>query len=294
MKRPIFFSSFLSTNCNGSKFLTSAAIWAANCEASKWVMRATPLLPASRLAHTSGLVLPTPQISPTPVTTTRRATGMPLSSVSSFWGILGCAQNARLSPAPPYRLLCGFGVLLDVVYGVLHGADLLRILIRDFNVEGLFEGHDQLDCVQGVCPQIVHEGSSRRNLAFLNAQLLDDDLFYLVVNACHTTPYAGLPAVVQAFTRLLCGFGVLVDVVDGVLHGTDLLRILIGNLNVEGLFEGHYQLHHVQGICAQIIYKGSGGCDLRFLHSQLFHDDLLHFFVYGCHVQSPSVLKRLV
>ena len=77
MKRPIFFSSFFSMNCSGSKFLTSAAIWQANWEASNCVMRAMPLLPASKFFHTSSRVLPTAQISPMPVTTTRRANYFP-------------------------------------------------------------------------------------------------------------------------------------------------------------------------------------------------------------------------
>ena len=33
---------------------------------------------------------------------------------------------------------------------------------------------------------------------------------------------------------------VLGDVVDRVLHGANLLRILVGNLDVEGLFESHH------------------------------------------------------
>jgi len=40
-------------------------------------MRATPLLPASRLLQTSSVVFPTPQIRPMPVTTIRRANYFP-------------------------------------------------------------------------------------------------------------------------------------------------------------------------------------------------------------------------
>src|SRR5207302_953327 len=72
MKRPIFFNSFFSTKFSGSKFLPSAAIWQAKLETSNCVMRETPLLPASRFFHVSSVVLPTPQIRPMPVTTTRR------------------------------------------------------------------------------------------------------------------------------------------------------------------------------------------------------------------------------
>src|SRR5260370_23966764 len=119
MKRPIFFSSFFSMNFKGSKFLTSAAIWQAKLPASNCVMRATPLVPASRAFHTSPVVLPTPQISPRPVTTTLRP-----------------------------KLLATFRVLADVIDRVLHGADLLRVFVGDFDVETFFESHHQFDRVQ--------------------------------------------------------------------------------------------------------------------------------------------------
>src|ERR1022692_2640227 len=119
MKRPIFLTSFFSMKLRGSKFLTSAAIWQAKLVESNWVMRATPLLPASTACHTSPVVFPTPQIRPMPVTTTLRP-----------------------------KLLAAFRMLGDVVDGVLDGADLFRVLVGDFNVEAFFERHDQFDRVQ--------------------------------------------------------------------------------------------------------------------------------------------------
>src|SRR5580658_4494365 len=119
MKRPIFLTSFFSMKFSGSKFLTSAAIWQAKLLESNWVMRATPLLPASTAFHTSPVVLPTPQIRPMPVTTTLRP-----------------------------KLLAAFRMLGDVIDGVLHGADLFRILVGNLDVEPFFEGHHQFDCVQ--------------------------------------------------------------------------------------------------------------------------------------------------
>src|SRR5208282_5660054 len=122
MKRPIFLTSFFSMKLRGSKFLTSAAIWQAKLLESNWVMRATPLFPASTAFHTSPVVLPTPQMRPMPVTTTLRP-----------------------------KLLAAFRMLPDVVDGVLHGTDLFRVLVGDFDVETFFEGHHQLDCVQRIC-----------------------------------------------------------------------------------------------------------------------------------------------
>src|SRR5271157_1618191 len=104
MKRPIFFTSFFSMNRKGSKLRTSAAIWQANAEASNPVMRATPLCPTSRACQTASVVLPTEQIRPMPVTTTR------LPRVRS-------------------KLLARLGVLADVVDGIGHGANLFRVLV---------------------------------------------------------------------------------------------------------------------------------------------------------------------
>src|SRR3954465_12976117 len=113
MKRPIFLISFFSMKCNGSKVLTSAAIWQANAAASNPVMRSTPLLPARSAGQTSAVVLPTAQIMPSPVMTTRRP-----------------------------KLLACLRVLADVVDGIVHGADFFGIFIGNFNVERLFECHD--------------------------------------------------------------------------------------------------------------------------------------------------------
>src|SRR5579863_122060 len=119
MKRPIFLTSFLSMNRKGSKSRTSAAIWQAYCDASKWVMRPTPLLPASRFFHVASVVLPTPLIRPMPVTTTRRG-----------------------------KLLAALRVRANIVDGVFYGADFFRVFIGDFDFEGLFEGHNEFDGVE--------------------------------------------------------------------------------------------------------------------------------------------------
>src|SRR3974390_547748 len=148
IKRPILAASFFSTYCRGSKFLTSAAIRQANSDASKPVRGAMPLLPASSPRQTSSALLPTPQISPTPVTTTRRA---------------------KLFP---------FRVGVDVVDGVLDGADFFRLLVRDLDLEGFFEGHYQLDCVERVGAQVVHKRRIGCDLALVHAELLHNDLLY--------------------------------------------------------------------------------------------------------------------
>src|SRR5579875_104756 len=163
MKRPILRASFLSRNWSGSKFFTSAAIWQAKPAASKLVMRSTPLLPANSACQASSTLLPTAQMTPIPVTTTRRC-----------------------------KLLRSFRVRADVVDGVLDGTDLLRVLVGNLDLEGLFKGHDQLHRVQGVRAEIVHKRSVRRDLALVYAQLLHNDLLYPFLNGCHirSSPFA--------------------------------------------------------------------------------------------------------
>src|ERR1700682_3749437 len=163
MKRPIFFTSFFSMNWKGSKLRTSAAIWQANAEASNPVMRSTPLLPRSGPCRTESVVLPTEQIRPMPVMTTR------LSKLLA-------------------KLLACLRVLADVVDGIRHGANLLRILVGDFDIEGLFEGHHELDRIERIGAQVVHERSAGRDLALVHTQLLDNDLFHFFINGCHVSP----------------------------------------------------------------------------------------------------------
>src|SRR5271165_1432668 len=155
IKRAILRASFFSMNCSGSKFLTSAAIRQANSEASKPVMRSTPLLPASSACQTSAVLLPTPQISPTPVTTTRRVK------------------------------LFSFRVGVDVIDGVLDGADLLRFLVGNLDVEGLLESHHQFHRVQRIGAQVVHKRRIGGDLALVHAQLFHNDLLYPFIYRCH-------------------------------------------------------------------------------------------------------------
>src|SRR5271157_728898 len=133
-----------------------AAILQANCDTSKLVMRSTPLLPASSACHTSGTLFPTAQIIPIPVTTTRRG-----------------------------KLLWSFRVRVDVIHRVLDGADILRVLVRDLDLEGFFEGHDQLDRVERISAEVVHERRVGRHLALFHAQLFHNDLLYAFIYGCH-------------------------------------------------------------------------------------------------------------
>src|SRR5208282_2267291 len=159
MKRPIFLTSFFSMKFRGSKFLTSAAIWQAKLLESNCVMRATPLLPASTACHTASVVLPTPQIRPIPVTTTLRP-----------------------------KLLAAFRMLGDVIDGVLHGADFLRVFVGNLDVQGFFESHHQFNGIERICAQVVDERRAGSYLTLVHAQLLYDNLLHFLVNGCHVSP----------------------------------------------------------------------------------------------------------
>src|ERR1022692_2635113 len=86
---------------------------------------------------------------------------------------------------PGRGLLLHFGVPVDVGHGVLHGADLLRVLVRNLDLEGLFESHDQFDGVERVGAEVVHKRSAGRHFRFIHAQLLHDDLFHPFFNRSH-------------------------------------------------------------------------------------------------------------
>src|SRR5260221_6001287 len=117
-------------------------------------MRSTPLLPASRVCHTESVVLPTAQIRPMPVMTTR------LSKLLA-------------------KLLASLRVFADVLHGIRNGANLLRILIGDFNIESLFECHHELDGIELIGAQVIHERSAGRDFALVHTGLLDNKQFHL-------------------------------------------------------------------------------------------------------------------
>ena len=129
MKRPIFFSSFFSMKFSGSKFLTSAAIWQANLAESK-------LGDAGDAAFAGEQSLP-----------------------DLLRGIAHATDQAEACDYDPasQTYLPAFRVLGDIVDRVLHGANLLGVFVGDFDVEGLFKGHDKFDGVERIGAQVVHK-----------------------------------------------------------------------------------------------------------------------------------------
>src|SRR5437867_1824814 len=158
MKVSIRRMSFLSRYCPGSNPRTSPAMRHAKSAASNREIGPMPLRPSSSAPHVSRVPTPQGVTSPMPVTTTLRFT-------------------ARLLPGSSLRL----EMLVDVPDGVGHGGDLLRVLVADLEVELLFESHHQLDCVQRVGPQVLHELGLHGDLPLVHTELLDNDALDLLL-----------------------------------------------------------------------------------------------------------------
>src|SRR5688500_20284448 len=68
----------------------------------------------------------------------------------------------------------------------------------------------------------------------------------------------------------------LLDVVDRVLHGEDLLGRVVGNLDAELFLERHDELDGVEAVSAQIVDEARVLGDLVGLDAQMLNNDLLH------------------
>src|SRR6202795_3571867 len=56
----------------------------------------------------------------------------------------------------------------------------------NFDSKGFLERHHQFDLVEGIRSEVVHEGRRRRHFGFIDAELLDDNLFYALFHAGHS------------------------------------------------------------------------------------------------------------
>src|SRR5438876_11732825 len=72
-------------------------------------------------------------------------------------------------------------MLLDVLLRVAHGLDSFRLFVRDFHPELFLKTHDELDKVERVSVEIVHERGLRLYVNLVDAELLDDDLLEAIV-----------------------------------------------------------------------------------------------------------------
>ena len=86
----------------------------------------------------------------------------------------------------------------------------------------------------------------------------------------------------------------LLDVVDRILHGADLLGRVLGDLDAERLLERHHQFDGIEAVGAQVVDERRLGRDLRFLDAQVLHHDLLNLVGDLAHRTRNSCLRVLL
>jgi hypothetical protein len=70
---------------------------------------------------------------------------------------------------------------------------------------------------------------------------------------------------------------VLLDILDGILNRPNLLRILVGDIDLERFLERQDEFDQTKRISTQIIDEHGLWFDVRFVDVQLFLDDSLYF-----------------
>jgi hypothetical protein len=86
--------------------------------------------------------------------------------------------------------------------------------------------------------------------------------------------------------------GLRLDEVDGILHGLDLFRRVIGNFATEFFLEGHDEFDGIQAVSAQIVDEIGGLRDLGFVNAEMFDHNLLHAFGNVAHLSFLDVPVR--
>jgi hypothetical protein len=74
-------------------------------------------------------------------------------------------------------------VLLDVGDRLTHARDLLGVVVRNLDPELLLERHHELDDVERVGAEVVHERRIRRDFFLVDTELLHDDALDLLCNS---------------------------------------------------------------------------------------------------------------
>src|SRR5215470_11412824 len=82
-------------------------------------------------------------------------------------------------PAPTFLLTL---VLIDIVVRVAHALNLLRIFVGNLDSELFFKAHDQLDGVERIGAEVIDESRVWCYFILIHAELIDDNLFYFLLN----------------------------------------------------------------------------------------------------------------
>src|SRR5689334_15090882 len=76
-------------------------------------------------------------------------------------------------------------VRLDEADGVLDRHDLLSRIVGNFTAKLFLEGHDQLDGIEAVRPQIIDKAGIFGHLGVVNAEMLDNNLLNPLGDVAH-------------------------------------------------------------------------------------------------------------
>lgn len=85
---------------------------------------------------------------------------------------------------------------------------------------------------------------------------------------------------------------VLVEVVERVADGEDLLCLGVGDFYAKLFFNRHNQLDGVEGVGAEVVGKGGGRDDFGFINTQLIDDNLLQFCFHGIKQPFMTMLQE--
>src|SRR5579884_1805861 len=69
------------------------------------------------------------------------------------------------------------------------------------------------------------------------------------------------------------------DVIDRVFHSLDFLGVLVRNIKIERLFEGHDQFYDVERIRSEVVNEGCRVVHLILIYAKLFDNNLLHLLL---------------
>src|ERR1700712_3853807 len=90
------------------------------------------------------------------------------------------------SRSPPFyewkRLGLGF---FDELYGVANREDGIGGIVRNFNAELFFEGHDKFDGVERVRTEVIDEAGALDNLVGVDAKMINNNFLHAFCDIAH-------------------------------------------------------------------------------------------------------------
>ncbi|ACO00274.1 acyl carrier protein [Brucella melitensis ATCC 23457] len=108
----------------------------------------------------------------------------------------GSKQGRDLDKPQPLRQRSGRS-LIDELHSITDRKDRFGSVVRNFNAEFFFKGHDQLDGVEAVCAEVINEACAFRDLVGIYAQMFNNDFLDALCGIAHvgtsTCVFVALP-----------------------------------------------------------------------------------------------------